>query len=77
MRLLRVGDIGQEKVAALDDDNIIRDLSSYIGDLNPETINFDNLNKLQQIKLEELPEIKKNTRIGCLLYTSPSPRDDR
>ena len=46
MRLLRVGDIGQEKVAALDDDNIIRDLSSHIKDLNPETINFDNLKKL-------------------------------
>ena len=42
MRLLRVGDIGQEKVAALDNDNIMRDLSSYIRDLNPETINLDN-----------------------------------
>ena len=59
MRLLRVGDIGREKVAAMDDDDIMRDLSSHIRDLNPETINFDNLNKLQQIKMEELPEIKK------------------
>ena len=30
MRLLRVGDIGHEKVAALDGNNIIRDLSSHI-----------------------------------------------
>ena len=67
MRLLRVGDIGREKVAAMDDDNIMRDLSSHIRDLNPETINFDNLKKLQQINLEELPEIKKNTRIGSCI----------
>jgi len=67
MRLLRVGDIGREKVAAMDDDNIMRDLSSHIRDLNPETINFDNLKKLQQIKLEELPEIKKNIRIGSCI----------
>ena len=52
MRLLRVGDIGREKVAALDNNNIMRDLSSHIKDLNPQTINFDNLKKLEQIKLE-------------------------
>jgi hypothetical protein len=67
MRLLRVGDIGQEKVAALDDDNIMRDLSSHIRDLNPETINFDNLKKLQQIKLKELPEIKKILELDLVL----------
>ena len=65
MKLLRVGDLGHEKVAALDANNIMRDLSSHIEDLNPETINFDNLKKLKQIKLEELPEVK-----NCLLYTS-------
>ena len=59
MKLLRVGDLGQEKVAALDDNNIMRDLSSHIEDLNPETINFDNLKKLKQINLEKLPEVKK------------------
>ena len=67
MKLLRVGDLGHEKVAALDANNIMRDLSSHIEDLNPETINFDNLKKLEQIKLEELPEIKKGIRIGSCI----------
>ena len=40
MKLLRVGEIGHEKVAALDSNNVIRDLSAHIEDLNPETINF-------------------------------------
>ena len=62
MKLLRVGDPGHEKVAALDANNIMRDLSFHIEDLNPDTINFDNLKKLKQINLEKLPEVKKNIR---------------
>ena len=43
MKLLRVGDFGKEKVAAIDKNNVIRDLSSHIDDLNPDTINLNNL----------------------------------
>ena len=64
MKLLRVGQHGQEKVAAMDSKNKIRDLSSHIDDLNPDTINFKTLEKLQKIKIESLPEIPNNTRIG-------------
>ena len=64
MKLLRVGQHGQEKVAAMDSENKIRDLSSHIDDLNPDTINFQTLEKLQKIKIETLPEIPNNTRIG-------------
>ena len=64
MKLLRVGQHGQEKVAAMDSENKIRDLSSHIEDLNPDTINFKTLEKLQKIKIETLPEIPNNTRIG-------------
>ena len=64
MKLLRVGQHGQEKVAAMDSENKIRDLSSHIDDLNPDTINFKTLEKLKKIKIETLPEIPNNTRIG-------------
>ena len=64
MKLLRVGQHGQEKVAAMDSENKIRDLSSHIDDLNPDTINFKTLKKLKKIKIETLPEIPNNTRIG-------------
>jgi 2-keto-4-pentenoate hydratase/2-oxohepta-3-ene-1,7-dioic acid hydratase in catechol pathway len=64
MKLLRVGQHGQEKVAAMDSENKIRDLSSHIEDLNPDTINFKTLEKLQKIKIQTLPEIPNNTRIG-------------
>ena len=65
MILLRVGPHGQEKVAAMDSENKIRDLSSQINDLNPDTINFQTLEKLRLIKIETLPEISKNIRIGA------------
>ena len=64
MKLLRVGQHGQEKVAVMDSENKIRDLSSHIDDLNPDTINFKTLERLQKINIETLPEIPNNTRIG-------------
>ena len=47
MKLLRVGESGAETVAALDSNNVIRDLSDHIKDLNPQTINEETLNKLK------------------------------
>ena len=67
MKLLRVGELGSEIVAALDSNNIIRDLSDHIKDLNPQTINEETLNKLKRIKLSELKEINSNIRIGSCI----------
>ena len=67
MKLLRVGEPGREIVAALDDNNIIRDLSNHVKDLNPQTINEETLIKLKKIKLSELKEIKSDTRIGACI----------
>ena len=67
MKLLRVGELGSEIVAALDSNNVIRDLSDHIKDLNPQTINEETLNKLKRIKLSELKEIKSNIRIGACI----------
>ena len=49
MKLLRVGELGKEIVAALDSNNVIRDLSDHIKDLNPQTINDETFNKLKTI----------------------------
>ena len=67
MKLLRVGELGSEIVAALDSNNVIRDLSDHIKDLNPQTINEETLNKLKRIKLSELKEINSNIRIGSCI----------
>ena len=67
MKLLRVGQHNKERVAALDSNNIIRDLSSHIQDLNPSTLNESTLTKLPQINLSELKQIDANTRIGSCI----------
>ena len=64
MKLLRCGNKGSEKPAALDKKGKIRDLSSSIRDLDPENLNFETLSKIKKINLESLPEISKSTRIG-------------
>ena len=64
MKLLRCGNKGSEKPAALDKKGKIRDLSSSIRALDPENLNFETLSKIKKINLESLPEISKSTRIG-------------
>ena len=67
MKLLRVGQKGEEVVAAIDSSQKIRDISSFINDLNPDTINFDNLEKLKKINLQNLPEIDPKERVGSCI----------
>ena len=67
MKLLRVGQKGQEKPAALDKDGKIRDISSHISDLNPDFLNFETISKLKNADLSSLPELSSSERIGSCL----------
>ena len=64
MKLLRIGSNGNEKPAALDKNGKIRDISSILSDLEPRTLNFKNISRLQETILSDLPEISSNERIG-------------
>jgi len=68
MKLLRCGESGREKPAALDKNGNIRDISSLVSDLSPENLNFKVLSKLQKINLESLPVISNSTRIGPCIH---------
>ena len=65
MKLLRVGEIGNEIPAVLDDENEIRDLSGIIKDLSPENLNFEVFEKIKKADLKSLPQLDKNQRIGA------------
>ena len=67
MKLLRVGTKGKEKPAALDKNGKIRDISSHIEDLNSETLNFETIKKLENVNLQDLPEISNSERIGACI----------
>ena len=64
MKLLRVGNKGNERPAILDKNGKIRELSSQIKDLSPDNLNFETILKLKNIDLEKLPELQKTDRIG-------------
>mgnify|MGYP001212412456 FL=1 len=67
MRFLRIGRLNREKPAIIDKGGIIRDLSSLIKDLNPETINEATLKKIKKTNLSKLPKITKKQRIGACI----------
>ena len=71
MKLARVGNPGQEKPTIIDKDNNYRDLSSVIKDFNPDSLNFDTINKLKNININDLATIDKNHRIGACV-SNPS-----
>ena len=67
MKLLRVGAKGKEKPAVLDKNGKIRDISSLVEDLNPYCLNFETMNKLNAVNIENLPELSSSERIGSCI----------
>ena len=64
MKLLRVGEPGKEKPAMIDKEGNFRDLSSIIKDLDPNTLNFETIDKIKAVDSSSLPKIEANLRIG-------------
>ena len=63
MKFLRIEKEDQEIPMVLDKDGKYRNLSSIIKDLNPENINFETLDKIININLENLEEISQNIKV--------------
>lgn len=64
MKLLRVGQKGQEKPALLDAQNNLRDLSSVVDDIAGETLSDAGLARLRTLDINKLPILDSATRIG-------------
>jgi 2,4-diketo-3-deoxy-L-fuconate hydrolase len=62
MKILRVGDIGNEKPAIIDSSGQIRDLSSIISDFTPETLNFNTIDKINSTPTSNMPILDSNNR---------------
>ena len=68
MKFLRIGNPGNEIPALLDKDGKIRDLSEHVIGFDRKNLNFENLEKLQQLDFSKLDELDNNQRIGsCVL----------
>ena len=71
MKLLRLGEVGFEKPALIDDENDYRDLSSIIKDLDPGALNFNTLEKIKSTDISKLPKLDSKLRIGACV-SNPS-----
>ena len=65
MKLCRIGNVGDEKPALIDNENNYRDLSLIINDFNPETLNFNTIEKIKNADIYNLPKLDSNLRIGA------------
>ena len=70
MKLLRYGKLGKEKPGVLDSEGRIRDLSAHVSDITGETISPKSLTKLRKIKIDSLPIVRGNPRIGACVAGS-------
>jgi len=64
MKLMRVGEVGFEKPAILDNDGVIRDLSAHVDDIDGNFFAEDAIKKVAALDLSTLPVVDKNVRIG-------------
>lgn len=65
MKLLRFGDMGQERPGMLDGEGRIRDLSSVVDDIAGEVLSKDGLARLRALDLSALPLAGEGVRIGA------------
>ncbi len=67
MKLLRYGKPGKEKPGILDKQGKLRDLSSIIPELDGAAVSPKGLAKLRKVKLDTLPLVRGNPRIGSCI----------
>ncbi len=69
MKLMRVGQPGQEKPAILDAEGKIRDLSAHVKDIGGDAISPQGLKKIAAIDLSTLPVLNEDRIGACVAGT--------
>jgi 2-keto-4-pentenoate hydratase/2-oxohepta-3-ene-1,7-dioic acid hydratase in catechol pathway len=67
MKLVRFGPAGKEKPGIIDAKGKIRDLSKVVRDIDGEALSPSGLAKIRKAKLEKLPLVKGNPRLGACI----------
>lgn len=64
MKLVRYGQPGREKPGIVDSEGRIRDISKIVPDITGETLSPASLNKIRKARMDKLPLVRGNPRIG-------------
>ena len=65
--LVRFGPKGEEKPGIIDSEGQLRDLSSYVNEITPETLSPASLQAIAELTLEDLPAVAGEPRLGVPL----------
>jgi 2-keto-4-pentenoate hydratase/2-oxohepta-3-ene-1,7-dioic acid hydratase in catechol pathway len=65
MKLLRVGDVGEERPAMVDADGVLRSLSGVVSDVTGADLLPASLERLRKIDPKDLPPVAGTPRIGA------------
>jgi len=71
MKLLRYGEIGQEKPGILDDKGKIRGLSGAVNDIAGAALGRESLNRIKAIDPKTLPSVEGSPRLGVPIGVVP------
>jgi 2,4-diketo-3-deoxy-L-fuconate hydrolase len=64
MKLVRIGNIGQEQPGIIDRDGAVRSLAGIVSDIDGATVTPEGLAKIRALDLTKLPLAPKNVRMG-------------
>ena len=68
MKLTRYGEIGYEKPGLFDEQEVLRDLSTHVADIDPNLLS--NLSEIEGLDPNQLPNVEGNPRLGsCITGT--------
>ena len=67
MKLIRWGAKGEEKPGLVDKDGVLRDLSGVVGDITPDLLSPEGLQRLAKIEAASLPKAPHAARLGVPL----------
>lgn len=65
MKLVRIGEPGQERPALVDETGALRDISGYVDDIAGDVLLPQSLEKLRRLPVHTLPKIDGTPRIGA------------
>ena len=71
MKLLRYGDIGQEKPGVLDSEGNLRDLSNIISDIDGDFLSRGGIDEINKLDLNALPKVSDSPRLGMPVSGTP------
>jgi len=64
MKLVRFGDVGQEKPGMIDADGTLRDLSAHVDDIAGDVLSDAALDRIRKLDVAALPAVSGSPRIG-------------